>query len=138
MLAAGMIAGWVLGVAQIDRFNDDLEQQATVRPLAELLRKTTDVAQANIFACDVAAHGWEFYLGRRIYITEGDSAVVLPLTREQKERLTKSPTRLAEKMLAKHPSFGIVRRERFAATFGTEQWRVLGRSGDFLLIASEP
>lgn len=138
MLAAGTAAGWVLGIAQINRFNDNLEQQATVRPLAELLQKTTDVAQANIFACDVAAHGWEFYLGRRIYITQGDNAVVLPLTAEQEKRLFKSPARCAERMLAKHPSFGIVRRGRFAETFGTDHWEVLGRSGDFLLVASKP
>jgi 4-amino-4-deoxy-L-arabinose transferase-like glycosyltransferase len=137
-LAAGMAAGWILGIAQIDRFNDDLEQQATVRPLADILKKTTDVEHATIFACDVAAHGWEFYLGRGIYITQGDNAVVLPLTREQQERMPKSPARLAEKMLAKHPSFGIVRRERFATSFAREQWRVLGRSSDFLLVASDP
>ncbi len=138
VLGAGMIAGWLLGIAQIDRFNDELAQQATVRPLAEILRKHTDVTNATIFTCDAAAHGWEFYLGRKIYITRGNSAVVLPLTPEQAERLPKSPRRLAVMMLAKHPSFGLVRRKRFDSTFGTERWQVLGRSGDFLLVASKP
>jgi 4-amino-4-deoxy-L-arabinose transferase-like glycosyltransferase len=138
VLAAGMAAGWLLGVAQIGRFNDDLAQQATVRPLVALLRERTDVKTANIFVCDAAAHGMEFYLGREITVTYGDSAVVLPLTPEQKKRLPKSPARLAEQMLANHPSFGLVRQERFASTFGEEHWEVLGRSGDFLLVASKP
>lgn len=138
VLGAGMSMGWVLGVAQIDVFNDHLAQQATVRPLAEELRKHADVEKATIFTCDAAAHGWEFYLGRKIYVTRGDSAVVLPLTREQQERLPKSPARMAKQMLAKHPSFGLVRTGRFASTFGTEHWEVLGRSGDFLLVASKP
>lgn len=136
LLGASMVAGWLLGIAQIDRFNDHLAQQATVRPLAELLRKHADLENATIFTCDAAAHGWEFYLGRKIYITRMNNAVVLPLTPEQAERLPKSPARLAEMMLAKHPSFGLVRKKRFASTFGEERWQVLGRSGDFILIAS--
>jgi 4-amino-4-deoxy-L-arabinose transferase-like glycosyltransferase len=138
VLGTGMVAGWIMGVAQIDRFNDHLAQQATVRPLVEVLRKHADVENSTIFVCDAAAHGMEFYLGRKIYVTSGNSAVVLPLTREQRERLPKSPARMAEQMLAKHPSFGLVRTGRFASTFGKEHWRVLGRSGDFLLIASKP
>lgn len=138
VLGAGMCAGWVLGVAQIDVFNDHLAQQATVRPLVEILRKRADVENATIFTCDAAAHGWEFYLRRKIHVTRGDSAVVLPLTREQQERLPKSPARMAEQMLARHPSFGLVRTRRFASTFGTDHWEVLGRSGDFLLVASKP
>lgn len=138
VLGAGMSLGWVLGVAQIGVFNDHLAQQATVRPLADVLRRHADVGKATLFTCDAAAHGWEFYLRRKIYVTRGDSAVVLPLTREQQERLPKSPARMAEQMLAKHPSFGLVRTGRFASTFGAERWEVLGRSGDFLLIASKP
>ncbi|MCE9519738.1 MAG: glycosyltransferase family 39 protein [Verrucomicrobia bacterium] len=138
VLGAGMAAGWLLGIAQLHHFNDELAQQATVRPLAELLRKKTDVQTATIFSCDVAAHGWEFYLGRKIYCTRNDSAVVLPLTPEQEERLPKSPEHCAKLMLAKHPSFGLVRSGRFDRTFGTDHWEILGRSGDFLLIASKP
>ncbi len=138
VLGAGMAAGWLLGIAQMHHFNDELAQQATVRPLAELLRKHTDVQTATIFACDVKAHGWEFYLGRKIYVTRADSAVVLPLTPEQQERLPKNPAQCAKQMLAKHPSFGLVRQKRYANTFGKEHWEVLGRSGDFLLIASKP
>lgn len=138
VLAVGMAAGWLLGVAQKDRFNDHLAQQATVRPLVEVLRKHAEVENATIFVCDAAAHGIEFYLGRKIHVTRGDSAVVLPLTREQRERLPKNPEVCAEQMLAKHPSFGLVRTRRFDRTFGTEHWRVLDRAGDFLLIASKP
>lgn len=138
VLGVGMTAGWLLAVAQIDRVNAHLEQQATVRPLAERLRRETDVRTANIFACDAQAHGWQFYLGRVTHLTLTDSSVVLPLTPEQRDRLPRNPARCAEQMLALHPAFGLVRRERYERTFGPERWRVLGESGDFLLIASRP
>ena len=127
----------LLGASQMDRFNDRLEQQATVRPIAQHLRTATDFSRATLFACEVRAHGWEFYLGRLTHLTRTDSDIVLKLTPEQAVRIIPSPKACEALMLAKAPAYGLVREAGFGRYFSPEKWVVLDHAGDFLLIGTK-
>ena len=127
---------WLAVVAHMDALNDHLKQQASVEPLTRRLRAAPDFHEATIFACEVRAHGWEFYLQRLTHMTKKDADIVLPLTPEQKARIMGSPERVESAMLALAPAYGLVRTERFARSFSPEKWTVLGQAGDFLLICT--
>lgn len=138
LLAVGLSAVivWLAGMDSMSKLNDSLKQQATVKPLAARLRTAPDFAQATLFACEVRAHGWEFYLGRLTHITRDDADVVLPLTPEQQARMIRSAGKCEAAMLPLAPAYGLVRTGRFARSFSPEKWTVLGRAGDFLLIGT--
>jgi 4-amino-4-deoxy-L-arabinose transferase-like glycosyltransferase len=119
------------------RFESALGQQASVRSLAGLLSEQPDLAGARIFACEVRAHGFEFYTGRLVSMTKHDADIVLRTSPAQAARLFNSPEDIA-KELAGTRAFGLVRTKRFAQTFTWRGWTVLGQSGDFLLIRNSP
>jgi 4-amino-4-deoxy-L-arabinose transferase-like glycosyltransferase len=127
---------WLATVEEMESLNRHLEQQASVKQLAARVLTAPDLPQATIFACEVRAHGWEFYLQRVTHVTYEDADIVLPLTPEQAARLISSPKKCEEEVLAKTPAYGLVREERFARSFTAEKWKVLAQAGDFLLIAS--
>ncbi len=137
VVALSTVLVWLAGVENMTKLNDSLEQQASVKPLAALLRTAPDFDRAAIFACEVRAHGWEFYLGRLTHMTRDDADVVLPLTDEQKSRMIKNPARCEATMLPHSPAYGLVRVERFARSFTPEKWKVLADAGDFLLIGTQ-
>ena len=60
VLSAGAVVVWLSAAERMEILNDHLEQQASVKPLAERLRLAPDLERATIFACEVRAHGWEF------------------------------------------------------------------------------
>jgi len=128
---------WLATIEEMASLNKHLEQQASVKLLARRVLTATDLSRATIFACEVRAHGWEFYLQRVVHMTADDADIVLPLTPEQEARVISSPKRCEEEMLSKSPAYGLVREERFARSFEAEKWEVIGQAGDFLLIATK-
>ncbi len=136
VVCVGTVIFWLGTVAHMDRLNDHLVQQASVEPLARRLRAAPDFAQATIFACEVRAHGWEFYLERLTHLTKKDADIVLKLTPEQKSRLIDSPDECEAEMLARAPAYGLVREARFARSFSPAKWAVVAKAGDFLLIGT--
>ncbi|MEA3209033.1 MAG: hypothetical protein QOE70_2090 [Chthoniobacter sp.] len=136
VVALSTVVMWMAGVENMDTLNNQLEQQASVGPLARRLRAAPDFDRATIFACEVRAHGWEFYLQRVTHVTKKDADIVLPLSAEQKARIIDSPDECEAAMLALAPAYGLVREDRFARSFAPERWAVLDHAGDFLLIGS--
>ena len=136
VVALSAVFVWLAAVDQMSQLNDALAQQASVKPLVARLRTAPDFARATLFACEVRAHGWEFYAGRLTHMTRADADVVLPLTPEQAARMIRSAGRCEEAMLPRAPAYGLVRAGRFARSFTAEKWKVLGRAGDFLLIGT--
>jgi hypothetical protein len=129
---------WLACVENLDSLSSKLEQQASVKPLARRLLTAPDLDRATVFACEVRAHGWEFYLQRVSHTTIRESDVVLPLQPDQKARMIESPKDCEKSVLATGPAYGLVREEGFyqSKNFNPEKWTVLAQSGDFLLIAS--
>ena len=137
IVAMSTVVVWLACVENLDKLSDHLEQQASVKPIAEHLRTASDFDRATIFACEVRAHGWEFYLERLTHMTRVDADVVLPLTDEQRGRMIAKPSQCSEEMLKRAPAYGLVRSERFRRSFPKDQWTVLENAGDFLLIGSK-
>jgi 4-amino-4-deoxy-L-arabinose transferase-like glycosyltransferase len=137
VVALSTVVVWLAGVENLEKLSSQLEQQASVKPLAVYLRSAPDFPQATIFACEVRAHGWEFYLERLTHMTRDDADVVLRLTPEQESRMIRNASRCEAAMLAKAPAYGLVRTERFARSFSPEKWKVLADNGDFLLIGTK-
>lgn len=136
VLGLSTVFVWLAGVENLGKLNNSLEQQASVKSLTALVRRAPDFARATVFACEVRAHGWEFYLQRLTHMTRLDSDIVLPLTPEQEARMISSASACEKEMLAKAPAYGLVRERRFAKSFRADKWRVLGQAGDFLLIGT--
>lgn len=138
IIATVALACCVAAASQVTRFNDRFAQQASVRPLAALLRAQPDLFAATIFACNVRAHGWEFYLGTLTSVTRGQADLVLPTTPAQEARLFESVEECERAMGQRPVAYGLVRSGDFARRFPVERWRVFGKAGDFLLIGRIP
>ena len=127
---------WLLLFSQADRLNDHFGRQASIKPLAALVRSLPDYARAAIFTWRVRAHGFEFYLGRTVGATRADADVVLPLSAEQRFRLVEDQPRLLSGFVADRPAYGLMRRPDFEREFRALGWRELGRAGEFVLVAN--
>lgn len=130
------VALWLSATHQAPLANPWLAQQASVEPLALKVRAAGDFGKATLFACEVRAHGWEFYLQSLTCLTRPDMDVVLPLNADQQTRVIPSAKQCEPQMLGRAPAYGLVRKKRFEKSFTAGKWIVLGESGDFLLIAT--
>jgi 4-amino-4-deoxy-L-arabinose transferase-like glycosyltransferase len=137
-VALGLAAAtlWLASIQRAPLANPWLAQQASVEPLALKVRAAGDFGKATVFACEVRAHGWEFYLQKLTYLTRPDMDVVLPLSADQQTRVISNLKECERLMLERAPAYGLVRRKRFDKTFTASRWVVLGDSGDFLLIGT--
>ena len=129
---------WLAAAAVAPLFNDHLQQQASVRTLAAMLERQPDAGQADVFACEVRAQGFGFYLRRLVSTTRSQADVVLPASPAQEARLFESPAELEQAFAGPRRAYGIVRTKRFEQTFDSREWPVLAKAGDFLLITNRP
>ena len=92
--------GWVAGVAlllwhgasgEMERINDLLGRQASVRSLARLVEKRMP---ARLFIYRARASGLIFTLDRKVWINRRDADVVVESTEEAKGRLFERPDEL--------------------------------------------
>ena len=94
--------GWVAGVAllfwhgasgEMERINDLLGRQASVRSLAQLVDKRMP---ARLFIYRARASGFIFTLDRKVWISRGDADVVVEASEEAKGRLFEKPDELCK------------------------------------------
>jgi hypothetical protein len=135
-IAISATSCWLAIAAVFPLFNDGLRQQASVRTLAAVLERQPDAEHAEVFACEVRAHGFAFYLRRLVSATRGQADIVLPTSASQEARVLESPAALERAFAGHEHAIGIVRKERYEKTFDTHGWRVLAKAGDFLLISN--
>jgi 4-amino-4-deoxy-L-arabinose transferase-like glycosyltransferase len=133
-LAGGALACWLSAVAVIEKFDDQMGAQASVRNLATIVEARPDFASAALFSCNLRAHGWEFYLERMVSVTKSEADVVLKPSSAQKAGLFRNTQELEEAMRARPVAYGLVRSDTFTKTFEPQGWKSLGRSGDFVLV----
>jgi len=134
--------GWVAGVAllfwhgasgEMERINDLLGRQASVRSLAQLVEKRMP---ARLFIYRARASGFIFTLDRKVWISRGDADVVVEASDEAKGRLFESPDGLRRGLGAGERVEGITLREVFREEFESKQWEIVGRAGEFYLVRS--
>jgi 4-amino-4-deoxy-L-arabinose transferase-like glycosyltransferase len=129
---------WVAAAGAMPLVEDRFAQQASVRVLARQLAAQPDAATAQVFACEVRAHGFEFALGRLVSVTRSEADIVLPTSAADDARLFESPGDCERHFAQAERSYGLIRTARFGKTFPPERWTVLGRHGDFLLVVNTP
>ncbi len=138
LLAAGSLALAALAAAAAPFANDRLQQQASVRPLVAALHQQPDFPAATLFAANVRAHGFEFYLGRTVAVTRDDADIVLPLDPSDAARVFEE-IRDIEKAMSRQPAaYGLIRRGDFGKKFPSTRWKVVAQAGDFFLIGKIP
>jgi len=135
-VAVGSLCLAVLAAMLASLAQSYLGRQASVKELAAIARARPDFDLAALFACNVRAKGWEFYLGRLVHANEAESDIVLPLRPDQQERMHNDTSALEKTMRAKPLAYGILRQGTYRKSFELNGWRVLGKAGDFLLVGS--
>ncbi len=130
------LVGWLWIATQADRVNDLLGSQPSVRPLARLVQRAPDWDRATLFVVDARLPGWSFYLQRHISVSLAVSDVVLPLTREQQQRLLPESTNCPALLESRAPAYGIIPNAEYPAVFSTNRWIILGHAGNYYLIAT--
>jgi hypothetical protein len=131
---------WIVSVKVLPFCNDNLRQQASVRALAARIEERGD-PRARIFACEVRAHGLEFYLRRLVSASEAQSDIVLPPDLAQRTRLLPQSDQceaaILNDALVNHVSaIGVIRASQFGRKFTPSRWEVVDQAGDLLLIQS--
>lgn len=128
------VATYLALCSQLPRFNDLFAQQASIRPLVEVLRRQPGLHVATVFACNVRVHGLEFYLGAPVAVTRREADLVLPTTPAQEARLFDSAP-ACELALSQRPvAYGVLRAKDAGRFFPPDRWRVLARAGSCVLI----
>jgi hypothetical protein len=134
--------GWVAGLAfllwhgasgEMQRINDLLGRQASVRSLARWVEKHP---AERLFIYRARASGFIFTLDRKVWISQGDADVVVDVSEEAGSRLFAKPDDLRRGLGAEQRVEGITLREIFREEFNATQWEILGRAGDFYLVRS--
>ncbi len=133
-LGCGATVLWVGLLTQADRLL--VGEGASVRPLARIIAEMPAAASAEIFAFQVRGYGLEFYLQRLVSRTKKQSAIVLPPSSEQRRRVISSPETYPSTVAGRR-ALGLVGPKAVAPNGPFASWRVLGRSGRHVLIASD-
>ena len=134
--------GWVAGVAiflwhgasgEMDRINDLLGRQASVRTLARLVEKHQP---ERLFIYRARAAGLLFVSDQRVWVNRADADVVVKPSGEVEGRFFEKPDDVRRGLTEGQRVEGITLRHVFKEEFDGKQWEILGRAGEFLLVRS--
>lgn len=133
-LAAGSFILLFTAAFMAPRINDHLDQQASIKPLTEILQQQPDLADAALFVGNIRAHSFEFYLQRVAHVTRDHADIVLKPSPEEEKRLFTEMEDLAAEMTRRPVAYGVIREKDFGPKFSQVDWRILGHAGDYILI----
>ena len=134
--------GWVAGVAiflwhgasgEMERINDLLGRQASVRSLARLVEKHQP---ERIFIYRARAAGLLFSADRKVWTNRADADVVVKPSGEAEGRFFEKPNDVRQGLTEGQKVEGVTLRHVFKEEFDGKQWEILARAGEFLLIRS--
>ena len=131
LVALVAIVFWHGACLQMGGINDLLGRQASVRSLAQITQK--DEAE-RIFIYRARAAGFLFTLNRNSWVHPADADLVIPPSRDAKERLFEKPAELTEGLRPGQKVEGITLRHIFQSDFDPSRWQIIGRAGSFLLV----
>ena len=130
-LALATLLVWHGACLEMERINDLLGRQASVRPLARLVEKHQP---ERLFIYRARAAGLLFSADRKIWINRADADVVIEPSAEAKGRFFEKPEELTRGLAQGQRVEGITLRHVFREEFDPSRWEIVGRSGEFLLI----
>lgn len=130
-LALAAISVWHGACLEMERINDLLGRQASVRPLALLVEKHQP---ERLFIYRARAAGLLFVTDRKVWINRADADVVVEPSEEARGRFFDKPEELRQGLSQGQRVEGITLRHIFREEFDPSRWEVVGRSGEFLLI----
>ena len=122
---------WHGACLEMERINDLLGRQASVRPLARLVQKHQP---ERLFIYRARAAGLLFTTDRTVWINRSDADVVVEPSAEARGRFFEKPADLQRGLGKGQRVEGITLRHIFREEFDPAQWEVIGRSGEFFLI----
>ena len=134
--------GWVAGVAiflwhgasgEMERINDLLGRQASVRSLARLVEKHQP---ERIFIYRARAAGLLFSADRKVWTNRADADVVVKPSGEAEGRFFEKPNDVRQGLTDGQKVEGVTLRHVFKEEFDGKQWEILARAGEFLLVRS--
>ncbi|MCX6935170.1 MAG: hypothetical protein NTZ01_03115, partial [Verrucomicrobia bacterium] len=131
VVGVGSLFVWHGACLQMERVNDLLGRQASVRPLARLAEKHMP---ERIFIYRARAAGFLFALNREAWINRADADVVVDPSSSAKERLFEKPEDLRRGLATGQKVEGITLRHVFRDEFDPTQWEIVGRAGEFFLV----
>ena len=130
-LALVAIVVWHGACLEMERINDLLGRQASVRPLARLVEKHQP---ERLFIYRARAAGLLFSADRKVWVNRADADVVIEPSAEAKGRFFENPEELTQGLAQGQRVEGITLRHVFREEFDPSRWEIVGRSGEFLLI----
>ena len=130
-LALVAIVVWHGACLEMERINDLLGRQASVRPLARLVEKHQP---ERLFIYRARAAGLLFSADRKVWVNRADADVVIEPPAEAKGRFFENPEELTQGLAQGQRVEGITLRHVFREEFDPSRWEIVGRSGEFLLI----
>ncbi len=133
LIAIGAALLWVAMSTQVDALNPLLSRQASVRELAQSARAFAG-PDGGCFVYEARTCGFGFYLQRLIGISRSEADIVLKPTAEQELRLLDTPADCARLAPSGKPVCGLILSQELGTSFSTNEWRELGRAGQFVLI----
>lgn len=137
-VALASVAVLVILDTVVARQNDHLGAQASMKPLAQVLKdKVPNWEAGTLFACEARTPGFAFYTGRPLCLTRAQADIVLPPKQGAEPALYRSVADCIEQLQDGPPAFGIVTRERYLKSFDPVRWPVLGSAGKFHLITNQ-
>ena len=133
-LALATLLVWHGACLEMERINDLLGRQASVRPLARLVEKHQP---ERLFIYRARAAGILFSADRKVWINRADADVVIEPSAEAKGRFFEKPEELTRGLAQGQRVEGITLLHVFREEFDPLRWEIVGRSGEFLLIRAQ-
>jgi 4-amino-4-deoxy-L-arabinose transferase-like glycosyltransferase len=133
-LALATLLVWHGACLEMERINDLLGRQASVRPLARLVEKHQP---ERLFIYRARAAGLLFSADRKVWMNRADADVVIEPSAEAKGRFFEKPEELTRGLAQGQRVEGITLRHVFREEFDPVRWEIVGRSGEFLLIRAQ-
>ena len=130
-LAVTSILIWHGASLEMERINDLLGRQASVRPLAQLVEKHQP---ERLFIYRARAAGLLFSVDRKVWTNRSDADVVVEPSEEAKGRFFEKPEDLRRGLSQGQRVEGITLQHIFREEFDPVRWEIVGRAGEFLLI----
>ena len=132
-VAAVAIFLWHGASGEMERINDLLGRQASVRSLAKLVEKHQP---ERLFIYRARAAGLLFVSDRKVWINRADADVVVKPSGEAEGRFFEKPDDVRRGLTEGQKVEGITLRHIFKEEFDGKQWEILARAGEFLLVRS--
>jgi 4-amino-4-deoxy-L-arabinose transferase-like glycosyltransferase len=133
ILGGGSIVSWIVAFSMLDTLDKEFGEQASVKPIATLLKSAPDLPNALIYCVGTRAHGIEFYTERLVHESSDKADLALQPAADQKFRLIGNNDSWELNLPVGKPIYLVTTRGELPKM--TQKWNELGSSGSYVLLA---